>query len=268
VVLLQGSRHWVLEKWLTEGKLECSARLGAFVMQYNSKLGEWVRRRAAKTAATTAATTNITAPSTPHPPSPPPHRSATPPPPPPPPPRAISAASDIPVANTKKRKHEEAGAEYICTQEFQRLVAAQDIQGAAKIASGSPHGLLRTLRTIQTFQKMSQQPSQAQPVMQYFFMLLENGSLNSVESTELARLFVEHDTSNRFEQWLIADKLECSEELGDIVVEHNSDMAHAIYLRAKVPEKVISYYMLHGEFDKIFQCAKHNDYRCDYMLWL
>jgi len=40
------------------------------------------------------------------------------------------------------------------------------------------------------------------------------------------------------EKWLKEEKLECSEELGDLVKPHDATLALSIYLRANVPNKV------------------------------
>lgn len=43
------------------------------------------------------------------------------------------------------------------------------------------------------------------------------------------------------EKWLTEGKLECSEELGDLVRPHDVNLALSVYLRGNVPHKV---YML------------------------
>ena len=40
------------------------------------------------------------------------------------------------------------------------------------------------------------------------------------------------------EKWLKEDKLECSEELGDLVKQADPTLALSVYLRANVPAKV------------------------------
>jgi len=42
------------------------------------------------------------------------------------------------------------------------------------------------------------------------------------------------------EKWLKEDKLECSEELGDLVKQADPTLALSVYLRANVPNKVSS----------------------------
>ena len=44
------------------------------------------------------------------------------------------------------------------------------------------------------------------------------------------------------EKWLKEDKLECSEELGDLVKQGDSTLALSVYLRANIPAKVIIFF--------------------------
>ncbi|GJR08061.1 clathrin heavy chain 1 [Tanacetum coccineum] len=57
---------------------------------------------------------------------------------------------------------------------------------------------------------------QTPPLLQYFGTLIFNGKLNAFESLELSRLVVNQNKKNLLENWLAEDKLECSEELGDL----------------------------------------------------
>ncbi|MED6217944.1 hypothetical protein PIB30_022404 [Stylosanthes scabra] len=61
------------------------------------------------------------------------------------------------------------------------------------------------------------QAGQTPPLLQFFGTLLTRGKLNSFESLELSRLVVNQNKKNLLENWLAEDKLECSEELGDLV---------------------------------------------------
>jgi len=78
------------------------------------------------------------------------------------------------------------GADDLYAAQLNTLLAAGDVQGAARVAAESPRGLLRTPATIQRFQQLPAQPGQPQPVFQYFSVLLEKGKLNRMESIELA----------------------------------------------------------------------------------
>jgi clathrin heavy chain len=82
------------------------------------------------------------------------------------------------------------------------------------------------------------QPGQLSPILQYFGILLDKGTLNRHESLELARPVLAQNRKNLLEKWLKEDKLECSEELGDAIRPHDLNLALSVYLRANIPHKV------------------------------
>ncbi|OQS04982.1 clathrin heavy chain [Thraustotheca clavata] len=160
------------------------------------------------------------------------------------------------------------GAEELYFTEFNRLVGMNDVQGAARLAAVSPQGVLRTPQVIQRFQQMPAQPGQPLPVLQFFSICLELGTLNKYESIELARPVLMQGRGQLLQKWLAEDKLECSEELGDMCAQTDTTMALSVYLRANVPEKVINCFVQRGEFDKIVAYASKTNYRCDYTFML
>ncbi|KAE7996591.1 hypothetical protein FH972_001302 [Carpinus fangiana] len=109
------------------------------------------------------------------------------------------------------------GAEQLVVQRFQELFAQTKYKEAAELAAESPQGLLRTPDTVAKFQSVPVQAGQTPPLLQYFGTLLTRGKLNAFESLELSRLVVNQNKKNLLENWLAEDKLECSEELGDLV---------------------------------------------------
>ena len=127
------------------------------------------------------------------------------------------------------------GADDPCVIEFDRLLDNNDVAGAAKLAAESPQ--LRTLETVQRFQQIPG-PRGREPVFMYFHALLEKGKLNQMESMELARPVLQQGRPQLLEKWLTNDKLECSEQLGDLVAQTDVNIALSVYLRADVPEKV------------------------------
>ncbi|VDQ03073.1 unnamed protein product [Trichobilharzia regenti] len=88
---------------------------------------------------------------------------------------------------------------------------------AAKLAANAPKGILRTPQTIQRFQQVATAPGQTSALLQYFGILLDQGQLNKFESLELCRPVLQQGRKQLLEKWLKEDKLECSEELGDLV---------------------------------------------------
>jgi len=157
-----------------------------------------------------------------------------------------------------------SGADDLYVAQFNSLVLAGDVQGAARVAADSPRGILRTPATIARFQQIPPVPGQPQPVFQYFSVLLEKGKLNHLESVELSKPVIQQGRGQMLEKWINEDKLEMSEELGDLVMSVDLNMALTVYLRANKPEKVINCYMQRGEFDKIVPYALKVNYRVDY----
>lgn len=139
---------------------------------------------------------------------------------------------------------------------------------AAKVAANAPKGVLRTPQTIQRFQQVPAQPGQTSPLLQYFGILLDQSHLNKFESLELCRPVLAQGRKNLLEKWLKEDKLECSEELGDLVKQADPTLALSVYLRANVPNKVIQCFAETGQFQKIVLYAKKVGYTPDYIFLL
>ncbi|KAK4604016.1 hypothetical protein RGQ29_012499 [Quercus rubra] len=88
-------------------------------------------------------------------------------------------------------------------------------------------------------QSVPVQAGQTPPLLQYFGKLLTRGKLNAFESLELSRLVVNQNKKNLLENWLAEDKLECSEEVGDLVKTVDNDLTNSILDCHKFP---ICYY--------------------------
>lgn len=159
------------------------------------------------------------------------------------------------------------GAEGLVVQRFQELFSQMKYKEAAELAADSPQGILRTPDTVTKFQSVPVQPGTTSPLLQYFGTLLTKGKLNAFESLELSRLVVNQNKKNLLENWLGEDKLECSEELGDLVKTVDNELALKIFIKARATPKVIAMFAERGEFDKILIYSKQVGYTPDY-LWL
>lgn len=156
------------------------------------------------------------------------------------------------------------GADDLYMQQFHSLFSTGQYGEAAKIAANSPRGILRTTQTIEQFKQVPNQPGSLSPILQYFGILLERGSLNKYESLELAKPVLVQGRKHLLEKWLKENKIECSEELGDIVRQHDMNLALSVYLRANVPNKVVACFAETGQFNKIVLYAKKVGYTPDY----
>jgi clathrin heavy chain len=130
------------------------------------------------------------------------------------------------------------------------LIASGDVAGAARLAVTSPRGLLRTKETIKLFEDMPDQVDQGKPIVQYVSALLESGKLNAVESVELSRSIIRQGQVPLIETWIAEDKLEHSEQLGDLLAEVDINLSLAVYIRAKIPKKALLCLMEKQEIDK------------------
>ncbi|KAI8917358.1 hypothetical protein BC831DRAFT_485343 [Entophlyctis helioformis] len=160
------------------------------------------------------------------------------------------------------------GADSLVLERFNLFLQTGNFSEAAKIAATSPRGLLRTPATIERFKQVAVPPGQISPILQYFGILLEKGELNKFESLELARPVLQQGRKQLLEKWLKEDKLDCSEELGDIVKQFDQTLALSVYLRANVPQKVISSFAETGQYNKIILYAQKVGYQPDYVYLL
>lgn len=161
-----------------------------------------------------------------------------------------------------------AGAEDLFVRKFTLLFQNGQYAEAAKVAANAPKGILRTPQTIQRFQQVPTTQGQTSPLLQYFGILLDQGQLNKYESLELCRPVLQQGRKQLLEKWLKEDKLECSEELGDLVKQADPTLALSVYLRANVPNKVIQCFAETGQFQKIVMYAKKVGYTPDYVFLL
>ncbi|KAI4902079.1 hypothetical protein NFI96_027316, partial [Prochilodus magdalenae] len=160
------------------------------------------------------------------------------------------------------------GAEELFTHKFNTLFNQGNYAEAAKVAASAPKGVLRTAETIRRFQSAPAQGGQASPLLQYFGVLLDRGQLNKLESVELCRPVLQQGRMQLLEKWLKGEKLECSEELGDLVKAADPTLALSVYLRANVPAKVIQCFAETGQYQKIVLYAKKMGYSPDWIMLL
>lgn len=160
------------------------------------------------------------------------------------------------------------GAEELFVRKFNMLFGNGSYKEAAKVAATAPKGILRTPQTIQKFQQCPHQNQTPNPLLQYFGILLDQGQLNKYETLELCKPVLAQGRMQLLEKWLTEQKLECTEELGDLVHPLDVNIALSVYLRGNVPHKVVQCFAETGQFDKIILYAKKADFEPDYLFHL
>mmetsp|Transcript_13917 Transcript_13917/g.39575 ORF Transcript_13917/g.39575 Transcript_13917/m.39575 type:complete len:1722 (+) Transcript_13917:173-5338(+) len=158
------------------------------------------------------------------------------------------------------------GADDLFHRQFEQLLQQGNYQAAAKVAANSPAGNMRNIQTIQRFQNAPAQPGQTPPVLQYFGVLLEKGKLNQVETLELARVVLAQGRLELINKWLEADKLECGEDLGDMLKQRDLKAAMLVYYRGNVSHKVVQLFAETGQYAKIVQYCKRTGYSPDWRM--
>ena len=161
-----------------------------------------------------------------------------------------------------------SGADQLFINRFNTLFQQGNYLEAAKVAASAPKGILRTPQAIQRFIQVPTVPGQTSPLLQYFGILLDQGKLNKYESIELCKPVIQKGKKQLLEKWLKEEKLESSEELGDLVKTIDSTLALSVYLRAMVPMKVIQCFVETGQFAKIILYAKKVNFTPDYIFLL
>lgn len=170
-------------------------------------------------------------------------------------PYILNNLGDVDLALSLASRSGLPGAENLFTQQFNQSIATGDYQAAVKIAASSSQ--LRNPDTIAKLKNLPSQPGQPAPFLQYLVFLLDRGSLNKFETLELVRPLIQQNRIDNLEKYLKEDKLDPSEELGDLIKPANVTLALAVYYKANVPSKVVQCLAELGQFDKILPfCEK------------
>jgi len=171
------------------------------------------------------------------------------------------------------------GGEDLYSGQLDALLKQGNLQGAVQAAANSPGGVLRTASTIQKFKSIQAPPNTPPPLLQYFGQLLEKkvvgpdgsmqpGKLNPLESVELARLVLSQGKGQLLQQWLTDNRLEASEELGDLLRQLQSPetykLALKIYLDCKAHDKGINCFLDLGMIPQILVYCKRVNYNPDW----
>jgi clathrin heavy chain len=161
------------------------------------------------------------------------------------------------------------GADQLYQQRFESLMQQGQYADAAKVAASSPRGFLRTTHTMNRLRQCpAPEGSKVSVLLQYFGLLLDQGTLNKDETLELARPVLAQNRKQLLEKWHKENKLYPSEELGDLVKPHDLHLALAIYKAANVPQKVVAALAELGHFDVITKYCDSVNYRPDFNVLL
>eukprot|EP00178_Gracilaria_changii_P011059 TRINITY_DN3179_c0_g1_i1.p1 TRINITY_DN3179_c0_g1~~TRINITY_DN3179_c0_g1_i1.p1 ORF type:complete len:1727 (-),score=283.16 TRINITY_DN3179_c0_g1_i1:8574-13754(-) len=171
-------------------------------------------------------------------------------------PYVMGKLSDVELATRLASRNGFPGAENLFLEHFYELFEEGKYREAALVAADSPGGSLRTPDTIAKFKAVPADESGRSALIIYFQTLLERGKLNQVEAVELGMQLAAKNSVNAMEKWIKEDKLECSEQLGDLIQPSNPNLALAVFIRAKAHAKVIQVLIQIGQVSKVAPYAQ------------
>ena len=120
------------------------------------------------------------------------------------------------------------GAEALITPRFDALFNSGDFKGAAELAAK-----VRFLENDEYHSKSFSKRRNSRGLLRQrcstSARVCKWASLNKIESVELAKLVLRQNKKQLIDQWFAEDKLEPSEELGDVISPVDSDMALKLY---------------------------------------
>lgn len=158
------------------------------------------------------------------------------------------------------------GAEDIFQSKFNDLLQSGHFQEAARVAASAPGTLLRTAQTIDRLKQAPVTGGSPPPLLIYFSSLLEttDETLNKQETLELAKSALLQGKKSLLERWIKEERLDCSEEFGDLIRPQDPALALSIYLRSASQSKVIGCFLELGQIKNVVAYAKKTGYAPDY----
>lgn len=177
----------------------------------------------------------------------------------------IMSKPDVELATKLAARANLPGADDLFMKQFQALMTQGRYADAARVAAEAPASLLRTPQTIQLFQTQPVRPNEPPPILQYFGALMERGKLNKIESSTLVRLVTAQGRKDLIEKWLTEDKLDWTEEVGDIVRPLDRTLAIKIYIKADSKEKAAFGLAEEGRYEQLVQWAQQVSYQPDWL---
>ena len=122
---------------------------------------------------------------------------------------------------------------------------------------------------MERFKSVPAQAGQPSPLLQYFGTLLTKGKLNAFESLELSKLVISQNKKHLLDNWMKENKIEPSEELGDLLKQAgDNDAALKCYQASNASAKVVACMAEKGDIDALVQYSGQQGQAPDYMFLL
>lgn len=152
----------------------------------------------------------------------------------------IDTSEDADLVHRMINKHNFKGKEVIVVKRFNDLCRNGRYNEAARLAAMDGHDSLESSEIIEKLRNVETE-NESSPLFVYYGTLLDQGKLNKAQSLELCSLILSKNKNREMlcKKWIDDDKLQCSEELGDLFKKDDPKLALFIYLNAKIHNKAI-----------------------------
>lgn len=160
------------------------------------------------------------------------------------------------------------GLDDVFRAQLQALLQNGDIPGAIEVCRAAPRQSLRTPDVLQRFLLAPVPAGQSAAISQYFKAMLAVGSLNAAETIELARAVIPKGGIAFVKQQIDENKVEYSEELGDLIAAADQDLAIKVYHKAGAHHKVVNVFLTRNEAPKAVAYCKRAEYNPDWRVVL
>jgi clathrin heavy chain len=158
-----------------------------------------------------------------------------------------------------------SGVDDLFRAQFQNLWTQQDYTAAIDVCLAAPNDILRSREVLTRFQALTVQPP---PISAYFKAALAKGKLNGVESAELAKIVLAKGGMAYVKQQYDEQKLTVTEDLGDVVAQHDGDLAMKMYHSVNAHHKVVNVLLARNETHKAVEYCRRANYSPDWRLVL
>lgn len=122
----------------------------------------------------------------------------------------------------------------------------------------------RTPEVLAMYKRIPLEAGRTSSLLYYFGSMLNRGKLKGFESVELSKIIINQHQKELLAYLVDTDKLECSDELGDVAMSYDKNLALEIYEKARLTTKGVSALCKRREYNAIQDQAKKVEKIPDY----
>lgn len=156
------------------------------------------------------------------------------------------------------------GVEDLFKAQFTNLLQQQQIEEAVRVCLRAPNNILRNRDTLTRFMQVPPIPGQGPAISTYFKVALAESKLNPIETAELARVVLPKGGIAYIKQQFEEDKITVTEEVGDLVATHDSELAMRMFFKIEAHPKVVNLLLSRNDAQKAVAYCKRVNFSPDW----